>query len=103
MENFNNTSGTGTMAEIPYEIRGWNWGAFFLNWIWGIGNNSLIALLCLVPIVNLVMIFVCGAKGNEWAWRNKRWQSIEHFKRVQKNWATVGLILFVIGIIIYII
>ena len=46
------------------------------------------------------MIFVLGAKGNEWAWQNKRWQSVEHFKKVQKLWAVWGFILFVLGILL---
>lgn len=37
------------------------------------------------------MPFVLGAKGSEWAWNNKRWDSPEHFARVQKTWAWVGL------------
>jgi hypothetical protein len=77
--------------EIPPEIRGWNWGAFLLNWIWGIGNNTYIALLTLVPFVGFFMIFVLGAKGNSWAWQNGRWDSVEHFKRVQRRWAIAGL------------
>jgi hypothetical protein len=76
--------------EIPPEIRGWNWGAFLLNWIWGIGNNTFIALLTLVPFVGFFMIFVLGAKGNRWAWQNGRWDSVEHFKRVQRRWAIAG-------------
>ena len=96
-----NTSGNGKMAMLPAEIKGWNWGAFFLNWIWGIGNSTFIALLCLIPFVNIIMVFVLGAKGNEWAWQNRRWQSIEQFKRVQKNWAVVGFILFIFGIIVW--
>jgi hypothetical protein len=34
---------------IPAEINRWNWGAFLLNWIWGIGNQTYIALLALIP------------------------------------------------------
>ncbi len=33
---------------VPAEIDRWNWGAFLLNAIWGIGNNTFIALLTLV-------------------------------------------------------
>ena len=76
--------------QIPPEIRGWNWGAFFLSWIWGIGNNTYIALLALIPVVGLVMHFVLGAKGNRWAWKNGRWDSVAHFKRVQRRWAIAG-------------
>jgi hypothetical protein len=68
-----NTSGQGKSASIPAEIDRWNWGAFLLNWIWGIGNNTYIALLMFVPFVNMVMLFVLGFKGSAWAWRNKRW------------------------------
>src|SRR5580704_13984169 len=80
--------------EIPAEIDRWNWGAFLLNWIWGIGNNTFIALLTFVPFVGLVMPFVLGAKGNRWAWRNGRWDSVDHFKRVQRLWAIWGVVLW---------
>ena len=72
-----NTSGQGRSTEVPAEIKRWNWGAFFLNWLWGFGNRTYIALLCLIPLLNIVMIFVLGAKGSEWAWRNKQWESID--------------------------
>ncbi len=81
-------------AELPPELRGFNWGAFFLNWIWGLFNNVFAALLTFVPIIGWIMPFVLGFKGNAWAWRNKRWESVEHFKRVQKRWAIAGAIVF---------
>ena len=87
-----NTSGQGERAFVPPEIRRWNWGAFLLNWIWGIGNHTYIALLTMIPLVNIVMPFVLGAKGSEWAWRNKRWRDVAHFKRVQRNWAIAGVV-----------
>ena len=77
---------------IPPEADRWNWGAFLLNWIWGLGNNTWIALLALVPFVGFVMMFVLGAKGSAWAWQNARWQSVEHFRRVQRYWAIAGAI-----------
>lgn len=86
-----NTSGQGKAALLPPEISGWNWGAFLLNWIWGICNGTFLALLVFVPFVGFIMPFVLGAKGSEWAWRNKRWDSVEHFKRVQRNWAIAAL------------
>ena len=81
-------------ASVPPEVDRWNWGAFLLSWIWGIGNNTFIALLALVPFVNFVMIFVLGAKGSAWAWRNTSWESVEHFKRVQRKWAIAGVIVW---------
>lgn len=97
-----NTSGMGRLAQIPPEVRGWNWGGFWWGWIWGIGNSVWIALLGLIPIVSLVMMFVLGAKGSEWAWTARKWESIEHFKRVQRNWALAGWILFIIGVLFWV-
>ncbi len=85
-------------ASIPPEIDRWNWGAFLLNWIWGIGNNTKLALLALVPGVNVVMMFVLGAKGSAWAWRNTRWDGVEHFRRVQRYWAIGGVIAWLVAI-----
>src|SRR5271166_458435 len=85
--------------DVPAEIDRWNWGAFLLNWIWGVGNNTYIALLTLVPFFGiLIMPFVLGAKGSGWAWRNGRWDSVAHFKRVQRRWAIWGVILCIVGI-----
>ncbi len=89
---FVNQSGQGKNVAVPSEIKQWNWGAFLLSWIWGIGNNTWIALLVFLPIFNIVMPFVLGAKGSEWAWKNKQWESVEHFKVVQAKWAKWGLI-----------
>ena len=81
--------------EIPDRLNRWNWGAFFLNWIWGLGNSVWIALLCLIPGVNLVMMFVLGAKGSKWAWQNSTWRDEEHFRKTQRNWAIAGLIVWI--------
>jgi len=86
---------------IPPEIRGWNWGAFLLNWIWGVGNNTFIALLTLIPVFGLIMPFVLGAKGNAWAWRNGRWDSVEHFRRVQRRWAICGAVIWIGGFALF--
>ena len=94
--NNSNTSGMGKEAVVPEEIKGWSWGAFLWGWVWGLGNKTYIALWTLVPIVNWVMVFVVGYKGNEWAWRNKEWVNIEEFKQVQRSWSKWGLILLVV-------
>ena len=78
-----NSSGQGPSGIVPAEVDRWNWGAFLLNWIWGVGNNTFIALLMFVPFAGIIMMFVLGVKGSEWAWRNKRWESVEQFKAVQ--------------------
>jgi membrane protein YqaA with SNARE-associated domain len=38
------------------------------------------------------MVFVLGFKGREWAWRNKKWESVEHFQRVQRKWSLWSLL-----------
>jgi len=102
-----NTSGFGKKATIPPEIKGWSWGAFLLNWIWGMGNNTFIAFLTWVPFFGWIFMFVLGAKGNQWAWENNTWRDVEHFKSTQRKWAIGGvliylfIILFVWGIVFW--
>ncbi|MBL7124525.1 MAG: hypothetical protein ISS51_00295 [Dehalococcoidales bacterium] len=91
-----NTSGTGQSAILPPELRGWNWGAFWLTWIWGIRNKTYIAFLSFIPFVSVVMPFILGAKGNKWAWQHEKWDSIEQYKASQRKWAIWGLIIFLI-------
>lgn len=81
------------------EIKGWNWGAFAYNWMWGIGNKTYLPLLCLIPVFNLVWMFVCGAKGNEWAWRDGDYKDVETFKAVQRTWNRAGVVQFIIVIV----
>lgn len=94
-----NTSGMGNLYPAPPEVTGWSWGAFLLNWIWAIGNRTWIGLLALVPYVGVIMCIVLGVKGREWAWQNKRWDSIEHFNRVQRRWGAWGAGLLVIPVV----
>jgi hypothetical protein len=94
-----NTSGMGAEAIIPYGVKGWSWGAFMFNWIWAIGNRTWIGLLAIVPYVGFVMAIVLGFKGREWAWRNKKWQSIEHFQKVQRRWSLWSLLIVGIAIL----
>lgn len=83
---------------IPAKLDRWNWGAFLLNWIWGLGNSTYIALLMFVPFVNFILIFILGAKGSKWAWKNRIWEDEAHFIRTQRNWAKAG-IFFIFAII----
>jgi len=92
------TSGLGDCSVLPPNLKKWNWGAFWLPWIWGIGNGTYIALLAMIPIVNIFMAFYLGRKGYELAWKNKSWSSVEELNRVQKKW---GKAAFVISLIFY--
>lgn len=98
--------------EVPVEIKKWNWGAFFFNWLWGVCNGVYwplaLILVNLIPYVGQVLALgaciALGINGSEWAWKGKRWDSVEHFKRVQHNWAMACLwvlgISVVLGIVI---
>jgi succinate dehydrogenase hydrophobic anchor subunit len=49
----------------------WNWGAFFLTWIWGLGNRSFVGLSLF-----LVVIGVASVKAmiiNYASWLNRDW------------------------------
>ena len=54
---------------LPVELRHFNWGAFLLNWIWGIMHKKYITLLyfpaCIIPIIGPLIISVWfGFMGN---------------------------------------
>jgi hypothetical protein len=98
MDTIENTSGQGPASQVPPEIRRWNWGAFLLSWIWGIGNSAWLALLVFVPVFGFVWWFVVGAKGSEWAWRARRWESVAQFRAVQRRWAAWGVVALLAGI-----
>lgn len=88
-----NTSGLGKDSVIPEEIKGWSWGGFLWTWIWAIGNKTWVGLLGLIYPINLIIAIILGIKGREWAWRNKKWESIEAFNKTQRNWVKWWLII----------
>ncbi len=105
-----NTSGMGSKGAVPAGLGEWNWGGFLLTWIWGIGNNVWWSFLFFVPILGWTVIpLVLAFKGNEWAWQNKRWESVEHFKKVQHIWTmwgwglTIAFTLFIVIIAVIIV
>ena len=89
-----NNSGGGSAITPPPGVAGWSWGAFLLNWIWAIFNQTWIGLLALVPYVGFIASIYLGIKGRELAWRNKRWNSLEHFNEVQRKWSMWGATIF---------
>lgn len=95
-----NTSGQG--GPVPDEVKnmGWNWGAFWLTWIWGIGNGVWISFVALV--LGIIWSVVLGLKGNEWAWQNRRFESIEQFRETQAAWSKWGWIVLVVSAVIWI-
>ena len=88
-----------TTSSVPPEIKKWNWGAFTFNLFWGIGNYNYLPLLCLIPFFNFIWVFVCGAKGNEWAWKSGKFNNVEDFLAVQETWNRAGFVSFIITLI----
>lgn len=94
-------------GKYPYDFRKeFNWGAFFGTWLWGLFNKSFktlwMLLLGLTPW-GFYYALVCGLKGNEWAYKNKNWKSIEEFKTSQETQTIVFVVLniFIIPLIIF--
>lgn len=87
------------MNVVPEEVKGWNWGAFMYSILWGIGNKSYLVFLMLIPIFNIVWMFVIGAKGNEWVWKNGNYTDVATFKAVQETWNRAGLFMFIVMLV----
>lgn len=87
---------------------GFNWGAFWGGWIWGLGNKVRITLIQLVLLftqiiiilttrsymatavpgmINFALMIYFGANGNAWAWSSRHYVSVEQFRAVQHRWA----------------
>lgn len=87
-------------SKFPYDFRReFNWGAFFGTWIWGIVNKSYYTfwywILWWTPI-GFYYKLICGLKGNEWAYKNRNWESVEQFNRAQEKQTLVFTILSVL-------
>jgi len=96
---YDERSGKGEASIIPNEIKGWNWGAAGLTWIWGVPHGVWISLLVLIPFVNIIMWIFLGLKGNEWAWKKQQWESVEKFISYQNKWKPWGIAFFILGIL----
>ncbi|MBI4334559.1 MAG: hypothetical protein HY673_25165 [Chloroflexi bacterium] len=130
-------SSQGSPAAIPNEIRGWNWGACLLTWIWAIvyappkwiiiaflpqvlpiplyiglmaataifGAGVLAAFYLLSGVLSvggqMAINVVFGKKGSGWAWRSKKWESVEHFKRTQRTWKIWGIVAAGVGLALF--
>ena len=87
-----NTSGIGENAEVPEEIKRWNWGAFFFTVFWAMNNGVPVSFS---NFINPFYAFEIAANGNEKSWKLKHWDSIKYFKTVQRRWALAPLMFFI--------
>lgn len=86
----------------PYDYtKDFNWGAFLGTWIWGLFNKSFktlwMILLGLTPWSIYYQLY-CGLKGNEWAFKNKKWNDVEAFNKSQQKQGIIFAVLFLIVI-----
>jgi hypothetical protein len=117
-------------AEVPTEVKGgWNWGAFWLPFFWGLSHRTyqtlIVFVLSLISLTYILVVSVTesksdttngmvviifwllgfpvsvwyGLKGNEWAWRNRQFHSVDEFRKVQKAWAVWAVILFALNMV----
>jgi Tfp pilus assembly protein PilE len=84
--------------EMPEELKGLCWGAFWWGPVWGAFNSVWSSFLYFIPGVNIIMAFVLLFKGRQWAWENSLWKNEDHFKKIQWRWSLSGL-LFCFGAI----
>jgi len=103
-----NTPGAQAQA-LPEELKGLNWGAFLLPFVWGPANQVWIGLVGLLALFPNMLFFLASLgvsiylliKGNELAWRSgRRWESVEQFRAVQSAWLKAGLIVTAIGFLL---
>ncbi len=89
---------SGNDPALMEHIKGWNWGAFFFNWIWLIPINIGLAIVIFFAnmftcgLANLIFSIYLGIKGNELAWTNVHFRDVEEFKEIQKRWSIAGLV-----------
>lgn len=97
-----NTAYSHVPPQTPPELKKWNWGAFMFNIWWGIGHKVYLPLLCLIPLFNIVWVFFCGAKGNQWAWETGQYATPAECIRHQASWNRAGFVAFFVYIAILI-
>lgn len=105
-------------TDLPAELKGkFNWGAFFMTWIWGLNHKAYLTLISLavggisgglnvvarqggggsgaisgiVGLANLGLMIFYGIKGYEWAWQSGRFATPEECKKCQTIWGWWGL------------
>ncbi len=127
---FVNTS--GSQGDVPFEIANlkWNWGAFLLPRLWcyrhGLAqvatmlwvslfiirflNNMMTGGSALIPIIVTLLLdwgigIYLGFNGHRIAWRNRRFDDITEFFKVQRAWLIGGIVwqVFLNGLFLFVI
>jgi len=89
---------SGNDARLLPQVRGWNWGAFLLSWVWALAHRlrvwgalGILVWLLLPCLGTLVLGFYLGIHGNELAWRARHFGSVEEYRATQKVWTSWGI------------
>lgn len=103
-----NSSGTGLQAWTPKEAQGWTFAGFVPLGLFALSNNitswGLLALACsIVPYIGIVVLPLCwiyiGINGKKLAWKLRKFESREQFKKTMAAWENAGGIMFIILIL----
>ncbi len=93
--------------ELPKELRGFNWGAFILTFIWGYFHKAWLTMLA-IPLIFIqlplginwalftALQIYCGIKGNEWAYQTDFWMTPAQFRMKQIKWGAWAMGLSVV-------
>ncbi len=128
-ESFHSRSGKyWSNKEVNSFLKKWNWGAFFLSFVWGCfhkiywplyilaanlvvsvlpflmkGDDLIIAVAIITWIVHLAVFVAAvylGINGSELAWKlGVCNKDLSEFKKKEKRWTTAGFITFGVGIL----
>ena len=84
------------------KLKRWSWGAFGFNALWGIAHKCYWPLLCCIPFFGVLWMFVCGFKGNEWAYERGEYDSIQDFENKEFGWEVAGIVMTILTLIFFI-
>ncbi len=83
---------------VPPELESFSWSAFLWGGIWALAHRVWIGVLAFVPGLGLIMHVVLGLRGQRWAYRAGTIPDVASFKKAQRTWVIVWLIVSVVAV-----
>ena len=91
---------SGNNPAYMEQLKGLNWGAFLLNWLW-LGNHAgwLWAIIAFLlssftgGFAGLALGIFLLIEGNKIAWKFRSFSSVDECSVVQKSWSKWGFII----------
>jgi hypothetical protein len=106
-----NTSGMREKAVLPAQAKGWSWAGFVpggaFGFVVGIPWLGILGLLGICTgrfglfYLWPLYILIVGAKGREFAWRRRSFESVTQYREMTGAWDKTGLALVIVDIVIY--